>query len=192
MGFFRKTSPTNWPHCQICRYCMIGNVSGRCPECGGLFVWALNTEPVRRHGRTAAVVATVVFAIPFLIWITVPKLHSGCCGGHAKSLLAKSAVGRSAPIAKGLGAFRMDMGRFPTTAEALRPLFVWRANTKAGWRGPYMAGVFAELTDPWGKPYSYASPGIHNADGYDLWSSGPDGVDNAGLKTSDDVVNWLR
>jgi general secretion pathway protein G len=40
--------------------------------------------------------------------------------------------------------------------------------------------------DPWGHDYKFAAPGTHNASGYDIWSSGPDGADG----TEDDVGNW--
>jgi hypothetical protein len=40
--------------------------------------------------------------------------------------------------------------------------------------------------DPWGHPYHYRSPGIHNLAGFDAWSVGPDGVD----ESADDIGNW--
>jgi general secretion pathway protein G len=54
----------------------------------------------------------------------------------------------------------------------------------AKWDGPYLDKTVP--ADPWGKPYQYASPGTHNADGYDVWSNGPDGVSG----TDDDIGNW--
>ena len=42
------------------------------------------------------------------------------------------------------------------------------------------------LNDPWGRPYRYRHPGMHNEDGYDLWSVGLDGADG----TADDICNW--
>ena len=40
--------------------------------------------------------------------------------------------------------------------------------------------------DPWDNPYQYMSPGIHNPDGFDVWSFGPDGING----TQDDIGNW--
>jgi len=40
--------------------------------------------------------------------------------------------------------------------------------------------------DPWNNAYHYVYPGVHNKGGYDLWSSGPDGVDG----NDDDIKNW--
>lgn len=41
--------------------------------------------------------------------------------------------------------------------------------------------------DPWNQPYKFVAPGSHNPAGYDIWSSGPDGVDG----TEDDIGNWV-
>jgi general secretion pathway protein G len=46
------------------------------------------------------------------------------------------------------------------------------------------------LKDPWGNPFEYRSPGQFNEDSYDLWSRGPDGVDDNGRSGSDDIKNW--
>jgi general secretion pathway protein G len=44
--------------------------------------------------------------------------------------------------------------------------------------------------DAWGQPISYLVPGVKNPKSYDMWSWGPDGVDNAGAAGSDDIGNW--
>ena len=54
------------------------------------------------------------------------------------------------------------------------------------WSGPYLNHAIPP--DPWGRPYKYAVPGSHNRDSYDVWSSGPDGVDG----TPDDIGNWSK
>ena len=53
------------------------------------------------------------------------------------------------------------------------------------WDGPYIHSK-SLLFDPWGRPYRYRAPGTHRPNGYDLWSTGPDGKDG----TADDVGNW--
>ena len=50
------------------------------------------------------------------------------------------------------------------------------------WNGPYMSNM---PEDPWGAPYDYVFPGIHNWSSYDLSSYGPDGI-----KSEDDITNW--
>lgn len=43
-----------------------------------------------------------------------------------------------------------------------------------------------EVTDAWGHPLVYTFPAKRGGDKYDLWSKGPDGLEN----TPDDVGNW--
>ena len=52
------------------------------------------------------------------------------------------------------------------------------------WEGPYLDSDLP--LDPWDNPYQYVSPGIHNPDGFDIWSYGPDGING----TEDDIGNW--
>lgn len=42
------------------------------------------------------------------------------------------------------------------------------------------------LIDPWGNPYIYVNPGRSNAEGFDLYSAGPNGIDEDGA--GDDVT----
>ena len=43
-----------------------------------------------------------------------------------------------------------------------------------------------EVTDAWGAPLIYTIPAKRGGEKYDLWSKGPDGLEN----TADDVGNW--
>jgi general secretion pathway protein G len=87
-----------------------------------------------------------------------------------------------AELAVALGAFKLDLGRYPTTAEGLRALVEAPSPNAKGWQGPY---VLEMRRDPWGNDYLYQCPGRRNPDGYDLGSAGPDG--QAG--TPDDLTN---
>lgn len=42
------------------------------------------------------------------------------------------------------------------------------------------------LLDAWGHKIMYRNPGTKNANGYDVYSFGPDGVENS----ADDIGNW--
>jgi general secretion pathway protein G len=87
-------------------------------------------------------------------------------------------------IAEPLRAFRRDVGRYPTTAEGIRALVVVPADATKTWKGPYLDGPGIAM-DPWGRPYRYRSPGLHNPASYDVWSYGADGAPSA-----DDIGNW--
>lgn len=65
-------------------------------------------------------------------------------------------------------------------------------DTVGNWQGPYMDGSLEELADPWGRPFLYRCPARYSDRGYDLWSMGPDGKDDAGAQGSDDITNWGR
>lgn len=98
--------------------------------------------------------------------------------------IAERAVGASGIIEPGIERFRLRMGRYPNDlAELTDPPQDSEAARK--WRGPYVNNANL-LNDPWGKPYRIRVPGLHNPERYDLWSSGPDGVD----ETADDLGNW--
>jgi len=56
---------------------------------------------------------------------------------------------------KTLQMFKLDVGRYPTTAEGLQALVV-KPPSVNGWNGPYMKNV---PDDPWGNPYRYSNPG---------------------------------
>lgn len=81
-----------------------------------------------------------------------------------------------------LTAYRVNMGRYPSTEEGLEALLKKPSDEAVSWRGPYVKKI---NPDPWGSPYQYAYPGERNPAGYDLWSYGPDGIES-----EDDIGNW--
>lgn len=74
-------------------------------------------------------------------------------------------------LSSALDLYKLDVGRYPTTEEGLEALVVAPAGSES-WNGPYIKKK-ASLTDPWGHPYVYRSPGEHDV--FDLSSNGPDG-----------------
>ena len=84
-----------------------------------------------------------------------------------------------------LEVYKIHMGDYPSTAEGLQALVTAPANKTDRWRGPYLQDNKLP-TDPWGEPYQYRYPGVHNKNRYDLWSKGPDKADG----TEDDIGNW--
>jgi general secretion pathway protein G len=73
----------------------------------------------------------------------------------------------------------------PTTAEGLQALVVAPTARASDWHGPYFDPPEVPV-DPWGEPYQYAAPGVHNESGFDIWSKGPDKQNG----TADDIGNW--
>ncbi len=84
-----------------------------------------------------------------------------------------------------LDLYRLELGRYPSEDEGLEAL-VEQPSGVDNWNGPYLKKVDA-LTDPWGRPYVYLSPGEHGE--YDLYSLGKDGSDG-GDGEDEDVTSW--
>ena len=69
--------------------------------------------------------------------------------------------------------YQLEIGSHPTTAQGLQALRIRPPDVPPNkWDGPYLRKDVP--LDPWGKPYHYRSPGVHNS-GFDVWSVGPDG-----------------
>lgn len=102
-------------------------------------------------------------------------------GSKGKAQVAKIQIAELAPP---LEAFRLEVGRYPTTEEGLRSLF--ESTGIEGWDGPYLSKKVVPK-DPWKQEYRYVSPGEHGD--YDLWSYGADGVDGGDGENAD-VTSW--
>src|SRR6058998_4026714 len=83
-----------------------------------------------------------------------------------------------------LDAFRLDVGRYPTTDEGLQSLRV-RPGSLERWDGPYLRKDVP--LDPWQHPYVYRFPGQHGD--YDLYSLGAD-AQEGGDGENADVTSW--
>jgi len=113
-------------------------------------------------------------------------LHTMFIGGPRKEARQKKDeaiefVEETAPQA--LAAYLRDTGSLPTSEQGLEALVNPPAGVE-GWRGPYLESI---PLDPWGRRYTYANPGTHNRDGYDLASQGPNGMHGG----RDDVANYM-
>jgi len=98
-------------------------------------------------------------------------------------LMAKSAI---LAFETSLLFYELDNGFFPTTNQGLSALIEKPTSPPipATWNGPY---VYLPIIDPWGNPYRYICPGIHNADKFDISSYGSDEIEN-----DNDFNNWSQ
>jgi general secretion pathway protein G len=124
----------------------------------------------RRAGFTLIEILVVIAVIAILAALVAPNVFQHV--GSAKDAAARSQIEM---LGAALDAYRLDNGRYPTTAQGLDAL--WQEPTleprPANWRGPYLRK--AVPPDPWNHPYVYISPGEVNVRGYDLLSLGADG-----------------
>lgn len=132
----------------------------------------------RQRGFSLVELLLVLVIIITLAAIVVPKF-----AGRSEQARVTAAHADIANLEVALDAFEIDTGRFPTTQEGLQVLLTKPTSVRR-WNGPYLKRGIPG--DPWGRPYSYRSPGRHNQDGYDLYSFGPDGQDGG----EDDIDNW--
>jgi general secretion pathway protein G len=79
---------------------------------------------------------------------------------------------------------RRSNGRYPTSEEGLGTAFSKTKKNKEEIGEP--DEIRKARLDPWQRRYRYRCPGTHNKDSYDLYSLGPDGIED----TEDDITNW--
>ena len=142
------------------------------------------------RGRRALRRAEAGFSlVEMLVVIAIIGLIMGLVGPRVLNYLGDSKV-KAAKLqiesfSSSLDLFYLDVGRYPTGGEGLSAL-TQRPGNAAIWNGPYLKNRDA-LTDPWGKPYGYRSPGEHGE--YDLYTLGADGKEG-GEGEDQDVTNW--
>src|SRR5688572_2892825 len=134
----------------------------------------------RNHeGFTLIELLLVLVILAVLAAVVVPKFAN--CSELARQTAAKTDI---RTIEGSLEAFEVDNGRYPTGEEGLGALMAAPSGLQ-NWHGPYIKGGGALPKDPWGNAYVYRYPGTNNANGFDLYSLGPDGRDGG-----DDIGNW--
>jgi len=117
------------------------------------------------QGFTLMELLVVVLIIGLLTGIVAPRFLAQI--NRSETTAAKAQIDS---FDKALQAFRIDMGRFPSTEEGLQALLVAPAG-QTRWHGPYLKD--AVPLDPWGTPYLYVYPSTRGKD-FDLLSYGRD------------------
>lgn len=137
----------------------------------------------RKYGFTMVEILLVVIIIGILAAMVVPNIAGR--GDQARITAARSDIETS--LASALDLYELDNGRYPSTEQGLRALIEKpsTAPVPRNWNGPYLKKKTVPK-DPWGVEYVYAAPGVHDNNGYDLSSYGPDGVES-----EDDIVSWV-
>jgi general secretion pathway protein G len=125
----------------------------------------------RVQGFTLLELLVVIVIIGMLASYVGPKYFAQI--GKSEVTVAKAQL---EGLSKAMDTLRIDLGRYPTAEEGLRPLMVKPDNAN-GWNGPYLKKDVP--LDPWGRAYVYKVGGAASADGavsdYQIISLGKDG-----------------
>ena len=138
------------------------------------------TERRGRRGFTLVELLVVLVILGLIAGFATPQVIKFL--GKAKADAARVQVERLSGV---LDLYRLEVGRYPTSGEGLEALLEALVDA-ANWNGPYLKKADA-LTDPWGLPYAYQSPGEHGD--YDLYTLGADGAEG-GDGEDRDVTSW--
>ena len=134
------------------------------------------------RGFTLIEVMVVIVILGVLAAMIVPKVMSR--PDEARIIAAKQDI---ASIMQALKLYKLDNLRYPTTEQGLQSLVKKPTipPEPPNWKGN---GYLERLpNDPWGHPYQYLQPGLHNE--IDISSMGADGV--LGGEGSDaDIGSW--
>ena len=138
-----------------------------------------NRDRIRERGVTLIELMVVLVIMGLLAALIGGKVFKSV--DKAKQVSAKEQIAQFESV---LDAFRLDVGRYPTTEEGLAALQV-KPSGAENWDGPYLKKDIP--LDPWGRAYTYRSPGQHGE--IDLMSLGADGQEG-GEGIAADIENW--
>jgi general secretion pathway protein G len=142
------------------------------------------TRATRRQaaqaGFTLIELLVVLGIVALLASLTAPRVIRYL--GSARSQAAEVQI---RALTQALELYRLDLGRYPSSAEGLAVL-VRRPTGASRWNGPYLDRE-AALTDPWNVPYNYRIPG--RAGPFEVFTLGADGAEG-GDGENRDVGNW--
>ncbi len=130
--------------------------------------------------------------IELLVVLVILGLLAGLVGPQVMSYLGgantKTAKLQIEDFSTALDAFRLDMGRYPSTNEGLQALILAPGGNANRWNGPYLRKNLIPK-DPWSNDYQYRAPGQHSGGAFDLYSLGADNAEG-GDGENQDVVSW--
>ena len=123
----------------------------------------------RRAGYTLVELMVVLVILGLLIGLVAPNFFERADKAHvdAANIQMKSFYGA-------LQTYRLDIGRYPTTAQGLAALIEPPSEVADYWHGPYLDADAVPL-DPWKAPYRYEQP-ADTRHGFALYSLGADGA----------------
>ncbi len=135
-----------------------------------------------QRGFTLIEILVVVTILGILAAIVVPRILE-----RPEQARRTKATVDIKGIEESLGLFKLDNGFYPSTEQGLQALVVKPQTGRIPSRYPKNAYLKKTPVDPWGNPYIYLSPGVH--DQFDIISYGSDG-EPGGEGNDADVRSW--
>lgn len=131
------------------------------------------TAPGQRKGADGEAGFTLVeLLVVLVILVLIASIIGPRVVGYLGSSRSKTAQVQIGSMVTAVELFRIDVGRYPTSAEGLQAL-VKPVGSIAGWNGPYLAKPEVP-SDPWGRPYIYEKK-TDAAGGFRIMTYGSDG-----------------
>lgn len=145
-------------------------------------VFSARAARSRDAGFSLLELMVVVVILSILALVIVPRVIDR--PDQARAARAQSDL---AAIASAVKLYRLDNFRYPTTEQGLAALVSRPSSDPVppNWAtGGYMDRL---PVDPWGRPYQYLSPGVH--EDFDVFTYGADGV-SGGSGADADLGSW--
>jgi type II secretion system protein G len=152
--------------------------------------------------------------IELLVTIVIIVVLAGVLMAASRAVLIKTRQAKTKAQMQALMSafeqYQQDWGFFPQQDSAGIPRKLIEGSggnaglVKASNQRPYLDLAASglgykddQLVDPFGNHYRYLSPGVFNEGTFDLWSLGPNGVDDtaangASGQFGDDLCSWRR
>ena len=133
----------------------------------------------KQGGFTLLEIMIVVGIIVILLGLAINKM--GNPTGYAKIVANRANVQL---LGTQLRLYESMNGFFPTTEQGLKALIEQPSSEPRPTRW-YPLLKDGATKDPWGSEYIYRSPGIKHPESYDLYSAGPNRIDDNGQSDDD-------
>lgn len=149
---------------------------------------------------------TLIELLAVMVIITIiAGLLVGAGGTARRQARERKAESMIASLEIAIGMYHTNTGVYPDDTSLATMISALKQDPGVnGWQGPYMDFKIEDyqnnnpatniIEDPWGNAYYYdEGPTWGNTNSYNLWSCGPDGVDDSSdgdTNYGDDIHNW--
>ena len=148
----------------------------------------METKREKREPRGGFTLVEVLIVLAILVMMAAMVMPRFL--GARKAADVQAARTQIGMLQKALEVYATNVRNYPSTEQGLMALLVKPADLDdtVVWNGPYLNSDSVPR-DPWGMDFHYEYPSQHSAaDKPDIWSNGPNKVDDGGL--GDDIVSW--